>query len=380
MNVDKETYYRLKALQIKDAYLVSRKQSEDEKICEVNVRYELESWFRNVLNIILSALEDDFDNTRYLFQVEEIISNHREEYKTILAESIQDFYIASSENTEALLNNSIAQKRLDRHILINTITRKDEQGFLDDWLYNNQNTKAITNNIKKKLRYNNNVQQSLDRYINRNNINLHGWNPTELTVNELFEYEVDQAVIEYMSENIFVASESTLERVTQEIYDIIREHYADEGEGSRAVAEAVRESFNELAQYEAERIARTEVAKAQGHSTWKRLVNNEAVEYFQWLATDDDRTRESHLELNGEITYADGSGVFSNGLRFPGDTDGDIEEWINCRCTLRAFVPEVGFVPPPGAENWYEDEMLFDTSLEIPEVYVEMDEYLASYW
>jgi len=183
-----------------------------------------------------------------------------------------------------------------------------------------------------------------------------------------------------MSNNIFTASETTLSRVTQDVYDIIRENYGEQGNGVNQLTEAIQEQFTELKKYEAERIARTETLKAQGSATHNRLVNNPDVEYSQWLATDDEHTRESHAELNGQITYADGTGVYSNGLKYPGDTDGDIEEWINCRCDEVAYIPEAGFVPPANADNWYEDEMLFDTSISIPEVYVEMEDYLASYW
>ena len=197
---------------------------------------------------------------------------------------------------------------------------------------------------------------------------------------ELLEYEIDQAIVEYMSSNIFVASENTLQRVTQEIYDIIREAYADEGKGIDSVTQTIVENYNQLRDYEAERIARTETLKAQGNATHQRLVNNPDVEYIQWIATDDDRTRDSHLELNGEITYADGTGVYSNGLAHPGDENGDIEEWINCRCDEVAFIPEAGYVPPEGATSWYEDDMVLDPTISVPDVTVELPEYLASWW
>ena len=207
-----------------------------------------------------------------------------------------------------------------------------------------------------------------------------GFIPSDLTRNELLAYEIDQAVIEYMADNVFIASESTLERVTQEIYNIISESYAEQGNGINQLTEDIQNKFSELQTFEAERIARTETLKAQGHATYKRLVNNTNVEYVQWVSTDDDRTRESHIELNGEITFADGNGIFSNGLKFPGDTDGAIEEWINCRCTLVAYIPEIGYVAPAGATSWRENEMVFDNSLDIPDVNVELDEYLASWW
>lgn len=324
-------------------------------------------------NTIIAHIRANPDNLLYLFQVENIIKEYKDQYKDVLAEHIQDHYIEHSETVEASINNNIAQKVFDKTLLLH-MAGKDKFN-LDDWIYDYGAEENLSDKIKKKLRFGNNTQSSLDKYLHRYN-----FRGLQAEITDLLEYEIDEAVIDYMSSEVFVASESTLSRVTQEVYDIIRETYAEEGEGTYKVADAIQEKFDTLADYESERIARTETLKAQGHATWKRLVNNPDVEYYQWSATNDERTRDSHIEIDGEITYADGTGVFSNGLAYPGDTNGDIEEWINCRCDLVGYVPELGFVPPPGESNWYEDEMLFDTSLDIPEVYVELDEYLASYW
>lgn len=54
----------------------------------------------------------------------------------------------------------------------------------------------------------------------------------------------------------------------------------------------------------------------------------------EWMATVDERTRESHIRLDGE--KVDVGEKFSNGCAFPGDPDGEPEEVYNCRCTLVA--------------------------------------------
>lgn len=58
-----------------------------------------------------------------------------------------------------------------------------------------------------------------------------------------------------------------------------------------------------------------------------------------WVATIDDRTRESHVQLDGERV-----GIherFPNGLDEPGDPSGDPSEVYNCRCTMRLEVEGV---------------------------------------
>lgn len=52
----------------------------------------------------------------------------------------------------------------------------------------------------------------------------------------------------------------------------------------------------------------------------------------QWDATLDDRTRESHVAVDGQIKELDKP--FSNGLDFPGDPSGGAAEVVNCRCAI----------------------------------------------
>jgi hypothetical protein len=56
-----------------------------------------------------------------------------------------------------------------------------------------------------------------------------------------------------------------------------------------------------------------------------------------WSATYDDRTRESHLMLDGTVRDEDGyfgADFLIHPLRFPADPDGDPEEIYNCRCRM----------------------------------------------
>lgn len=52
----------------------------------------------------------------------------------------------------------------------------------------------------------------------------------------------------------------------------------------------------------------------------------------EWLATNDNRTRHTHEEINGDQVDIDDT--FDNGLRYPGDPEGEPDEVYNCRCTL----------------------------------------------
>ena len=55
-----------------------------------------------------------------------------------------------------------------------------------------------------------------------------------------------------------------------------------------------------------------------------------------WEATLDNRTRDSHRDLDGEVREVHER--FSNGLMEPGDYSGDPAEYYNCRCTLNNVI------------------------------------------
>lgn len=54
----------------------------------------------------------------------------------------------------------------------------------------------------------------------------------------------------------------------------------------------------------------------------------------EWMATLDERTRESHRELDG--VRVDNDEEFLPNLKYPGDPEGDPEEIYNCRCRIVA--------------------------------------------
>ena len=153
---------------------------------------------------------------------------------------------------------------------------------------------------------------------------------------------------------VFIASKRTLARVTSDLNQIITEGYTS-GKGINVVANMLTTRFNQLETWEAKRIARTEIHNS--HNTGvMRIYNEVGVEYTQWIAASDDRVRESHEEINGEIIRL--GDKYSNGLEYPGDTSGPIEEWINCRCSNAPFVIPYGYVAPPDKVQFYEDDLV----------------------
>ena len=140
----------------------------------------------------------------------------------------------------------------------------------------------------------------------------------------------------------FEASEKTKARVDNEINKILSEAYR-EGWGPRDVAEKIQQRFTDLSNYEARRIAQTEINTTRNYVQYNRLQEDE-MEYKIWHAAHDSRTRKSHLEVDEEIVPINER--FSNGLLYPGDKEGPISEWVNCRCSHAAFIMPLGYEAP----------------------------------
>ena len=98
--------------------------------------------------------------------------------------------------------------------------------------------------------------------------------------------------------------------------------------------------------------------------SYKNLEKQGVVQKKVWIATPDDRTRESHLEIDGEEVGINQE--FSNGCMFPGDPDcDDPGEVLNCRCSMRTHI--VGFRRADGSiskVNYGRDETTHDAQIQ----------------
>lgn len=74
-------------------------------------------------------------------------------------------------------------------------------------------------------------------------------------------------------------------------------------------------------------------AEQQGKLAEYRMLKEMGVDIQKgWMATLDERTRDSHAEIDMEFVEIEDT--FSNGLMEPCDPDGDPSEVYNCRCSL----------------------------------------------
>jgi hypothetical protein len=91
--------------------------------------------------------------------------------------------------------------------------------------------------------------------------------------------------------------------------------------------------------HNAETHARTATLSAQKHGqrlSWEDAISRGVVDRSQlrriWTTVGDDRVRDEHVAMNGEVATWDG--LYSNGDRIPGDGD------YNCRCFEKVAVAQ----------------------------------------
>ena len=107
------------------------------------------------------------------------------------------------------------------------------------------------------------------------------------------------------------------------------------------------------------RAARTAITGAENAG---RLSSYEFAESIgiklkkEWVATLDERTRDTHRELDGQRVDVDEDYVTYNGdrLRFPADPMAPAEEVYNCRCATVAIVEDLP------SRDWRSDQMIGD--------------------
>ena len=81
-------------------------------------------------------------------------------------------------------------------------------------------------------------------------------------------------------------------------------------------------------------MARTNIIACNNAAAQETYKEN-GVEKREWLATQDDRTRDDHAFADGQVRAIDEPFQIGNELlMYPGYGSGSPEETINCRCTL----------------------------------------------
>lgn len=139
------------------------------------------------------------------------------------------------------------------------------------------------------------------------------------------------------AEMVSAITDTTREQVRQVLLEGMRE-----GFGVEKMARRLEEEWEDVARVRSRRIVRTEMIAASNYGSLEGAkATAEAAGLAlkkEWIATPDDRTRDTHLGANGQqVAMNERFTVGGYGARYPGDPALPADERVQCRCAV-AFV------------------------------------------
>jgi uncharacterized protein with gpF-like domain len=167
-----------------------------------------------------------------------------------------------------------------------------------------------------------------------------------LEVKEDFAQIMRRRALRYIQQE---ALRRRIQRVTEttrrQIINAVDDGYRS-GSTLPETASAIRSIIPMLARFRADAIARTETHGAANYGSNEAAKETGLPLRREWLAAQDERTRETHAEADGQIVgMEDAFTVGNSSLMYPGDPSAPPEEVVNCRCTL-------GYIVDDGIDDW----------------------------
>ena len=207
--------------------------------------------------------------------------------------------------------------------------------------YQNQRYKAMLDDVTDKLA---NVNQTAISYINGElpsiyAVNYNGIAPQADKVGLDFSLVDDYTVRRLALDGDIKLPYKDLNKIKDKLWNTRQLNSSVlqgilQGEPINKIADRIYPIVNNN-KVAAIRNARTMVTGAENRGRYDSAVELEelgAVIEKKWIATHDSRTRESHIEIDGQTVEL--HKPFGNGLMYPGDPNGAPEEVYNCRCSM----------------------------------------------
>jgi len=147
----------------------------------------------------------------------------------------------------------------------------------------------------------------------------------------------------------------SMNEIADRLFPIINEKTSYKG-----LSAAQKQALIRKNEQSAMRNARTMVTQAENAArleSYFELERKGAIVKKQWIAVGDERTRPTHLMLDGETVNLDEA--FSNDLMFPGDPAGDPDEVWDCRCSMEEVT--IGFIDDEGSTHLVDRSLHEDT-------------------
>jgi hypothetical protein len=130
-------------------------------------------------------------------------------------------------------------------------------------------------------------------------------------------------------------SETVSDTLADDVSSYLRGAH-EEGLSVDKIADQFQDEFvdGRIKNWKAEQLARDTTIPPSNAGSHSAFQDADSVVGEEWLATGDSRTRDTHLEADGQVTAVDTPFlVGGHTARYPGDPRLPIEESTQCRCT-----------------------------------------------
>ncbi|MDZ7824512.1 MAG: phage minor head protein [Ahrensia sp.] len=144
--------------------------------------------------------------------------------------------------------------------------------------------------------------------------------------------DFDGVIARWIRRHAVAAAKNIAESFRKTLANIIADAFND-GANERETGRRIRNRAPEISRKAAERIARTETHSAAERGSYDAAKASGLEMVKEWASAEDQRTRASHAEADGQIKEMDVPfTVGTESLLFPGDPSAHIKEIVNCRC------------------------------------------------
>jgi SPP1 gp7 family putative phage head morphogenesis protein len=143
------------------------------------------------------------------------------------------------------------------------------------------------------------------------------------------EFVISKARAEALQKRSALIGASVTSTTTDRLERVIADGL-EQGLGNVEIANNIRALYAEIPVWRADMIARTEATNANNEGLIEGYKQSGIATHKEWVATLDDRTRDEHVALNGEVVRVDEN--FSNGEDYPNE--------VNCRCVIAPVFKE----------------------------------------
>jgi hypothetical protein len=148
--------------------------------------------------------------------------------------------------------------------------------------------------------------------------------------NEAFEVALARYIARFTAEKVTRVLATTKERIAERV---------KQGMEMGLSVDDLGDWVSQIAQiegvYRGRLIARTETHSAANAGSIAAAESTGVAMKKVWISAEDDRTREDHIEADGQaVGMQDSFTIGGWELAYPGDPNGPAEQIINCRCTV----------------------------------------------